>query len=231
MKTLPNTLAICLLVSSQMTLALEAGDFLVRSRIINVNPDDSSSIVTVDHADALKSSKVSVDDSYTLDIDFTYMVQDHIGFELLLDLSSKHDVSGTGLLGTAAPGTILESRVLPPSLFAQYHFMPQAKIRPYIGLGLNYTLFFNEKSNNSLDSALVSLGLGTTTDVHLKSSWGLGGQIGMDIDITDNLFVNFDIKYIDIDTEARISTASGAVVRTNVSIDPLIIGVGLGMSF
>lgn len=231
MSQLRSGLAIGLLMASSSALAIEAGDWLVRARIINISPNDESTVVTLDGADALNGSTVSVDDDTTLDLDITYMLKDQWGVELLLDASSSHEVSGNGLLGAAAPGVILDSRVLPPALILQYHPLPQASFRPYIGVGLNYTLFFDEDSTASLNNAAVALGLGGVEKVNLKSSWGLAAQIGADMAINDDWFVNVDLKYIDIDTEAKIQTTAGPVIRTDVDIDPWVIGIGIGRVF
>lgn len=231
MVKLHSGLAIGLLLASSGAVAVEAGDWLIRARLININPNDDSGVVTVNGANALNSSTVSVDDDTTLDLDITYMAAQNWGVELLLDPSSKHDVSGNGLLGQAAPGVILESRVLPPALILQYHPLPQGQLRPYMGLGLNYTLFFDESASTSLNNATTALGLGRIEDVNLKNSWGVVAQIGADMAINQDWFVNVDVKYIDIDTEAKLQTAAGPVIRTSVNIDPWVIGIGIGRVF
>jgi len=223
---LPMLVAGCMGTASLPVAALEAGDWLVRGRIINISPDDSSSNVT-SNGTSVADTQVGVEDAYTLDIDITYMFTRNIGAELLLDLSSKHDVVAKGktLVGLA-PGNIIETRVLPPALILQYHFMPDAQFRPYAGIGLNYTLFFNEKATSSLDTGLKGV-----TDVELDSSFGLVGQIGADFDLGNDWFLNADIKYIDINTTATFKSGALGNVAVDVDVNPWVFGLGIGKRF
>lgn len=197
----------------------EAGDFLVRGRFIVVAPQDGSSGITP----AFPNDGVSVDTAYAPEIDFTYMLTNNIGLELIA-ATTKHSASGRS--GTpAAVGKLLDTWVLPPTLTLQYHFAPDAGFRPYVGAGLNYTIFYNERASGSLEAALGA------TDVSLSNSFGWALQAGADVPLNSSLFLNFDIKYIDMDTTARLSTTAAGVQRVRVDINPIVIGVGIGMRF
>lgn len=197
----------------------EAGDFLVRGRFIVVAPQDGSSGITP----AFPNDGVSVDTAYAPEIDFTYMLTKNIGLELIA-ATTKHSASGRS--GTpAAVGKLLDTWVLPPTLTLQYHFAPDAGFRPYVGAGLNYTIFYNERASGSLEAALGA------TDVSLSNSFGWALQAGADVPLNSSLFLNFDIKYIDMDTTARLSTTAAGVQRVDVDINPIVIGVGIGMRF
>jgi outer membrane protein len=192
------------LIFSSAALATQEGDILVRLRLVNVSPDASSSLAGLD-----------VEDHYTLDIDFTYMVSNNFGVELLLDTSSSHRITLNG-------SDIAVARVLPPSLIAQYHFSPNSNLRPYVGAGVNYTLFFDEEA----------VGLLSGGTVELDESIGLVAQAGFDYDINSEWFINFDIKYIDMDADATINnTILGATATLNVDINPTLIGIGIGTRF
>jgi outer membrane protein len=195
------------------------GDVLVRLRGIMVAPNEKSGSVLP----AFPGEKVKVNDTITPEIDITYMATDHIGFELIA-ATSRHTVSGvTGTTGSL--GKLVATNALPPTLTMQYHFLPEGKIRPYVGAGVNYTLFFNSDASSALTVAVGK------TDVHLSDSFGWAGQAGVDIDLNEKFFLNLDVKYIDIDTKARLSTANAGVQRVKVSLDPLVFGVGVGMRF
>ncbi len=224
--SLPVIVAGCLTAINIPVQALDTGDLLVRGRIININPSaDSGNVTSSAVGGEVPGTEVDVDDAYSLDIDFTYMFTPNIGAELLLDISSKHDVLGKG--ATLAPlGTIIETRVLPPSLILQYHFMPDSQFRPYAGLGLNYTMFLSEKATSSLDNAL-----GGVTDVELDSSFGWVGQVGMDYDLGNDLFFNLDVKYMDISTTATFNSGALGNVSTDVDINPWVFGIGVGKRF
>lgn len=155
--------------------------------------------------------------------DVTYMASDHIGFELIA-ATTKHGASGRSGT-TGAIGKLASTWVLPPTLTAQYHFLPKGNIRPYVGAGVNYTLFYNEKASGALERAVGA------TSVHMSDSFGWAGQAGVDIDLNNGLFLNLDVKYIDIDTTARLTTAAAGVQRVKADLDPFVLGVGLGMKF
>lgn len=217
-KILPVSALACMaLINVNPAIATTEGDWLVRARIINIDPHSSSGEVT-----GIAGSGVDVDSKVTLDIDITKMIKANFGVELLLDLSSVHDINGTGAI--AGLGKVAEARVLPPALIAQYHFMPNNNIRPYAGAGINYTMFFGEKTTSSLDGAMGS------TSIKLDDSFGLVAQVGADIDINNEWFANVDLKYIKLSTTATLNS-SGTVRAVDVDLNPLVFGVGIGKRF
>ena len=226
--TFPILLASSLSMASFSTLAIDAGDWLIRGRIINIDPDSSSSDVTSSTAGGtLSGTSVSVDNAYTLDIDITYMFTPNIGAELLLDLSSEHDVNSQGsTLSSLAPGNIITTRVLPPALILQYHMLPQGPVRPYFGLGFNYTYFFDEDATGSLDK-----GLGGVSGVSLDSSFGWVAQLGADYDMGNDWFLNADLKYMDINTTGTFDSGNLGHVSVDVDINPWVMGIGIGKRF
>lgn len=229
-----------------LVYAHDAGDWLVRGRIININPNDDNNGVTTDGGGALgptlgagtvPGTEVGVEDAWTLDIDITYMITDNWGVELLLDPSTQHDVTAKGAtysaLSTLAPvpdipngATIIETRVLPPALILQYHFMPHEQIQPYVGLGLNYTIFFDESVTDTLSNSLVGV-----TDLELENSFGVAAQVGADFIMDNGWFANIDLKYIDISTTAKFNSGALGYSEAEVDINPWVIGVGVGKSF
>jgi len=217
--------AIALMGVSSTGLAVEKGDWLLHVRAINISPDDSTSALNVDGSN-LAGTGVTVDDNNSLDISIGYMVTDNVAIELLADLSSKHDVNVFGLGGLDIPdGTqVVDTNVLPPTLFAQYHFNPKGKVRPYAGLGLNYTLFFND---DLTDGAVAALG---ASNLDIDSSFGMAGQFGIDFEMKNEWSFNIDVKYIQIDTEATFDSALGPV-SVDIDINPWVIGVGFGRTF
>jgi len=215
----------CLIVASSAVAMLlgaapafaEQGDWIVRLRAIMVAPDEKTGPVLPTFA----AGHTSVDNSVVPEVDFTYMATKHVGAELIL-ATTKHHVSGEGAL--APVGRLAGTWVLPPTLTLQYHFIPDANARPYVGAGINYTIFYKEKATSALNQAIGQ------TKVGLSDSVGYALQAGIDIDLTRRVFVNFDAKYIDIDTRARLTT--GALVnRERVHLDPLVLGIGIGTRF
>jgi len=192
------------------------GDVLVRARAIVVAPNESSGAVS-----GIPGSKVGVGDSVMPEVDFTYMATNHIGAELIL-ATTKHSVSGRGTI--SGLGDVANTWVLPPTLTLQYHFAPDGRVRPYLGAGINYSTFYSSKALPSLNGALGA------TKVKLDDSFGYALQAGVDIPVGKRVFVNFDVKYIDMKTTARLT--SGATLRSvRVSIDPIVAGTGIGIRF
>lgn len=209
--------AAALMLAGAQPAHAEAGDLLVRLRGIMVSPTEESTAVQP----SFPTGTVAVDDAIVPEIDFTYMLTNNIGAELIL-ATSPHDIDGRGAL--AGVGKLADTMALPPTLTVQYHFAPDAKVRPYVGAGINYTLFYSEDASSALETAVGA------TKVSLDDSFGYAVQAGIDIDLTEKLFLNFDVKYIDIDTEATLRTGT-LVNRVGVSLDPIVAGIGLGMRF
>ncbi|TKW70068.1 MAG: OmpW family protein [Staphylococcus hominis] len=202
---------------AQPTTGIAAGDVLVRLRGIMVAPNEKSGTIQP----AFPAERVSVDNSFMPEVDITYMATDHIGFELIAS-TTKHTASGvTGTTGSI--GKLASTWVLPPTLTAQYHFNPKGAVRPYLGAGLNYTIFWNEEASDGLESAVGE------TRVRMDDSFGWAAQAGVDIDLTPRVFLNLDVKYIDIDTTARLDTTAIGTQRVRVNLDPLVFGIGLGI--
>lgn len=201
--------------------AYEAGDWLVRGKLINVNPNDSSGTISINGVDQ-GSEGVSVEDDTVPALDITYMLTPHWGLEAILGFT-QHTVNGTD--SWAFLGQVAETKVLPPTLTLQYHFAPHSQIKPYVGVGINYTKFFDEKIPSG--SLLSRPG----DSVELDSSWGLAFQAGFDYALNQDWFINLDLKYIDIDTTARYRNTSAGSVKVSTDIDPIIFGIGIGKRF
>jgi outer membrane protein len=140
------------------------------------------------------------------EVDFTYFFNKNLAAELILTVPQKHTVSSHG----AAIGTL---KHLPPTLTVQYHF-DTAGFKPYVGAGLNYTRFSS-----------VNL-LGGAADVK-RNSFGLAFQVGVDIPLAKDMYLNIDVKKVFIKTDV---SAGGAKVGT-FKVDPVLFGVGLGWKF
>lgn len=102
---------------------------------------------------------------------------------------------------------------LPPTLTAQYHFLPTGTLRPYVGAGINYTNFSSVDLPGSFNVKRGSFG------------WAL--QAGVDVKLTDKLFLNVDVKKVQIHADV---TNAGAAVGT-LKVDPVLVGIGIGYRF
>ena len=123
-----------------------------------------------------------------------------------------HDIELSGA------GKVAETDHLPPTVSVQYHFMPDSNFRPYVGAGINYT----DISDVNLRSTIAGVNLELDQD-----SVGGALQAGFDYKIANNVFLNFDVKKIYIDSDVKIN---GTKV-SRVKLDPLAIGIGIGYRF
>lgn len=106
----------------------------------------------------------------------------------------------------------------------QYYFgEPQSKFRPYVGAGLNYTIFFDEGFNSTGKGAGLS-------DLKLDDSFGLAANVGVDYMINDQWFLNASAWYANIETEATYK-AGGAKQKTDVKINPWVFMISGGYKF
>jgi len=178
------------------------GPWLVRARIVNLDSANKDST----------GLDLSINNKVIPELDVSYFFTPNIAAELILTYPQKQDIRA----GDTKIGSL---KHLPPTLTAQYHFLPEGNIRPYVGLGVNYTLFSSVDFIPAVNAALKP---GVDS-----SSFGLAFQAGVDFKLDKNLYLNFDIKKVQIKTDI---TSFGAKAGT-FKVDPLLVGVGLGWRF
>ncbi len=210
---------LALAVASPAALAHKEGDIIVRAGAITVDPHEDSGEINVGGVPQ-GGTKATLDSDTQLGLNFAYMLTDHVGIELLAATPFSHDV-GTKGLGGLKLGSI---KHLPPTLSAVYYPMESGSVfQPYVGLGLNYTWFF--------DTELTSEAEGQGFNgLDMDDSWGLAYQVGADYMLTDNLMLNAQVRYIDIDTTGT-TYAGPTKVEVDVDVDPFVYMVGLGYKF
>ncbi len=205
--------------------------WMVRVRALNVIPDEAANL-SVGGTELV--GDVDINTSIVPELDISYFLNDNIAFELILGVT-PHDVDTKGLvvpvvgeLGSVDLGDVW---LLPPTLTAQYHFTQLGSFKPYVGAGINYTLFFNEDEGSVADS------------IDYDPSFGPALQAGFDYDLDGEKggwAVNVDVKKIWMNTDVKVdlTTALGAalgaesvIVDADVDIDPVILGVGMGYKF
>ena len=185
----------------------------VRLRAVGVAPDESAKIGIID-------GDVAISNALIPELDFTYFFTEHFAAELILG-TAKHDVQAINTLaGDVNLGSVW---LLPPTLTAQYHFYTsdQKVFKPYIGAGVNYTLFYNVKS-------------GDVAGVDYDNALGYAAQVGFDLMLDDTFFINVDAKRLFLSTDVTIDAsnlAPGLSIPATVDIDPWLFGMGVGMKF
>ncbi|PHX03591.1 outer membrane protein OmpW [Vibrio splendidus] len=211
-KTVCGIAVIAALMSTNV-LAHKEGDFIIRAGAATVSPNDSSGAV-LNNPDL----EFSVDSDTQLGLTFGYMFTDNISFEVLAASPFSHSISVNGL------GKVADTKHLPPTFMVQYYFgQANSDFRPYVGAGINYTVFFDEELNGTGKDAGLS-------DLSLDDSWGLAANIGMDYMINEDWFLNASVWYADIGTTATYKTATDTF-KTDVDIDPWVFMIGGGYNF
>ncbi len=157
------------------------------------------------------------------ELDISYYVTKNIALELILALGTKHDVNihKNGDVGQAYAGkyALGEVNLLPPTLTAQWHFMPDQTFDPYVGAGINYTIFMD----NGLRFDPANLPIRIERD-----SFGPALQAGFDINLKDGWLINADVKKLWIDTDVKFK---GIGKIDELDIDPWVVGIGIGKKF
>ncbi|KUJ83552.1 OmpW family protein [Microbulbifer flavimaris] len=244
MKPALSCLLLLVAIFTAATAAAEhrGGDFIVRIGYGEVNPNDDSSWIRLDGT-ALEDTRVYVDSGQSATFTGTWLFADHWGVGLLAALPFEHDLDVRGLpnpeggpaLGKVSLGDIEH---LPPTVTLQWFpVCVESWIQPYVGLGVNYTTFMDENISRTANDYFSSV-LGATrgASLDLDSSWGLAGELGVDMELGrgNQWLFNAALWYLDLDTDAsiRFPTASGVSrIKADVDIDPWVYTVGIGYRF
>lgn len=224
-KTLTASL-LALAVAAPFAQAYEAGDIIVRAGAIIVDPQEDSGNINHAVLGKVPGSKATLDADTQLGLNFVYMLNSNVGVELLAATPFSHSVGVKGMPGiySGLNGKLGDIKHLPPTLSLVYYpFDTKEAFRPYVGAGINYTWFFDDKlSSEAEDKEFRGL--------DMKDSWGLAAQVGADFMLTDNVMINAQLRYIDIETKGTTYLA-GNKVTVDVDVDPLVYMVGLGYKF
>ncbi|WP_201541373.1 OmpW/AlkL family protein [Psychrobacter faecalis] len=158
---------------------------------------------------------VDVDGDVRPTISGEYFIANNVGVELLAAIPFHHDFD----LNDAAGNRVFSGKTqhLPPTLSLQYHFdgynMPM-NVKPFVGVGVNYTTFFKEKVSNG-------------ADLDLDDSVGVAGHIGLDIPFAPTESFRIDARYMDIKTDAKLN----GVDAGEIDISPWVYGVAFVKQF
>lgn len=192
---------------------MEAFDpFMIRIRGVAVIPDSGKGDIT---SGRLTGGQVKVKEAYIPELDISYFFTKNIAVEAICCVS-RHNIKAAGV------GTVGRTWVFPPTVMLQYHFTNFGAFKPYVGVGVNYTHFFDEKAVGAL----------VGTKLNIKDSWGVAGQVGFDYMLNRNWGINFDVKRILMEPKFTDHTAAGVLMASGkAKINPWIIGVGVTYRF
>lgn len=187
-----------LLSGAALAQQASEGPWMVRARAVHLNSANGDGTPL----------GLSINNKWMPEVDVSYFFNKNVAVELVLTVPQKQTLHSS-VVG-ADIGTL---KHLPPTLLAQYHFNANG-FKPYVGAGVNYTRF----------SSVDVLGGAASID---KNSWGPALQVGVDIPLTGNMYLNLDVKKVYIRTDVYAGTTNVGSFK----IDPLLVGVGLGWRF
>ena len=224
-KALSIALVAALAGGSMMAQAYQKGDFVLRLGAVNVDPDSDSDAINLPGVPTLHAE---VDDDTQFGIIPMYMVTDHVGIELLAATPFEHNITLQGQGVNVKAGS---TKHLPPTISAQWY--PRGGKdgwQPFLGVGVNYTIFFDEETDKELDDTLNAILGATQTKLDLDNSFGLSAQAGVDIPLYKDWALSLAVWYIQIDTNAKVSTDVGNV-QFKTDIDPFVYHIGIAHRF
>ncbi|MCG7519132.1 OmpW family protein [Ruegeria sp. Ofav3-42] len=187
------TLSTALVALAAPALAQSQGDWTVGVGVGYLDPKSDNG--------TLAGQKAEIDSDTRPIFTAEYFIRDNLGIELLAATPFKHNVT---LGGSVDAGSV---KHLPPTLSLNYHFPTNSAWKPYVGAGLNYTIFFDEKS---------PLG-----DLKVDNSFGVSLQAGLDYMVSDNGAVRLNVRWFDIDSDVKLNGTK--IGKTE--IDPFLVGV------
>ena len=210
MNPLRIALAAVLALTATPALAQSAGSWTVGIGAHNVAPKSDNGTLT---ATPLGNLTMDVGSNVRPTITGEYFLKDNLGLEVLAALPFQHDISVVGV------GKVGSTKHLPPTVSLQYHF-GQGKVKPFVGLGVNYTRFFSTKAEGAIAGA----------NLDLSDSWGLAAHLGVDFKVGEKGAIRLDYRKVDIDTRVKLNGANLGTSNT-VNIDPSAYGVAYVFQF
>lgn len=102
---------------------------------------------------------------------------------------------------------LVTTKLLPPLVIGSYHFgTPKWPVRPFVGIGVTYAVFFGAKTSEFFDAYQ-----GGKTTVSTRNTFGAGPFLGFQSAIDDNWHVNVQVGQIGLRTTSRLVTANTSI--------------------
>ena len=219
--------------SATPSWALDAGDWIIRIGATGVYPQETDSDpVSTAATGPIPGTAVGPNEAWSLGLTIGYAITPNWSIELLGAYPFTHDIEANDTLSNTLAGlglsgdkVIGEIKQLPPVLSANYTFTPDSNVRPYLGAGVNYFYPFDEEVKGDLSAAGY-------TNLEVSDSFGIALQAGIDFDISENVFLNASIRWIDISTDAKVTGgALGDITVDNIAVDPWVYSFMVGTTF
>ena len=195
----------------------EENPWMIRVRAVDVLFQNGQSNGTNNAGLGVQTNNIQASNTWIPEFDISYFFTKNIAAELVLTYPQQVNI--TSNLAANQSGKIT---ALPPSLLLQYHFTDFGAFKPYVGAGVNYTIFGNRQNFPALGNVL-------TVD---QSSFGFAAQIGADYMFDKNWGLNVDVKYITMSTNVNPANAGGGSGSLGkLTLNPWTPGVGVTYKF
>ena len=206
----------------------------------NAGPNDIRAGVYLVHFDAQAGDisgpyvppglNLHVNNVATLYLAYVRTVATHFNIELTAGYPplTKTEGRGPAMLGSVPyNGKIISTaRWFSPSLLFEYVFGDaNSRLRPYVGVGVNYTMFFSRQSTAAGNAAS-----GGPTSISLPSSVGPAATIGLSYEINDRWHVYGSYSVAQVNTKLTADTA-GLLRTSEVHFWPNTVVISAGYSF
>jgi outer membrane protein len=186
----------------------QAGDIVLGLGVIGVLPESGGRV------DAI-GGRPRASDSAAPQLDLTWFATPNLSLNLIA-ATTRHDLH----VGGSALGDVDLGRVwaLPPTLTVQFHPFPRARVSPYVGAGINYTVFYSEGGSRTPP----------VTKVDVKNDWGWALNAGFDVEVAPRWSVNLDVKKLFLRPDVAVN---GGAIGARADLDPWIVGAGIRYRF
>ena len=201
--------------------AERAGTVQAKLFATGVLPDGKITSIDTDIVGLPANTQTAANDNFVPTLAVEYFFTENFSIETICCMT-QHDVDGT----TGLPGAELvsDAKLIPATVTAKYHF-DLGGVKPYVGAGPAYFLFFDEEPG----AATIPLGV---TDFDMSNELGLALQAGVDVPINDKgISFSVDAKRYFIDTTARWFAGNTVAIQTEHKLDPWVLSAGLAYQF
>ena len=185
------------------------GPWQIRLRALGVITENSG------HVDGIPGSDLTYSDTVVPELDISYYFTDTIAAELVLG-TTYANVHADGTV--AGLGKVGKAWLLPPTLTLQYHVTDFGAFKPYVGAGVNYTLFYGQSD------------AGPFTDMNIENTFGGALQVGFDYMLDSHWGVNLDVKKLFLEPDWTASLGD-TKLSGKAKLNPWLIGTGLTYRF
>jgi outer membrane protein len=147
----------------------------------------------------------------TLLLTYERALTPNVGVEIVLGVPPRIKSKATGSVAYLGDD-VLSAKNVAPTLFVTYHFgAPGDRLRPYVGLGVNYTHFASPRST-------------LADNVELADSTGLAAHLGADYAVANNWGLFASIARVDV--KSKLVATGTTVLETTIDFRPITYSIG-----